>query len=149
MFAKAVVNAVTDMIPPSEDPSTGKSEVSAKALLSQLNCDLFGDDTLDTLYATPQSEEARGLNATFTEGGSSSSSLGQGHRPKHYFSDTNFLGLVTRTIPANSPEFHIPKGRKAIHDEISDLRSEVVWDENSVAEWGEVLIRMAKLQCAG
>ena len=48
------------------------------------------------------------------------------------------MGLVTRTIPANSPDFHSPKGRAAIEAEISDLRSEEVWDEQSVSEWGEV-----------
>ena len=48
------------------------------------------------------------------------------------------MGLVTRTIPANSPDFHSPKGRAAIDAEIADLKAEGVWDEQSVAEWSEV-----------
>ena len=58
--------------------------------------------------------------------GHSSDSAPSSHRPKHLFSPTNYLGLVTKTIPANSPEFHSPKGKKAIFDEVDDLRGEQV-----------------------
>ena len=101
-------------------------------------CNIASDDALDTSYATPPSEDVRGLTAIFSEDEASPSSFGEGHRPKQFYSDTNFMGLVTRTIPANSPDFHSPKGRAAIDAEIADLRSEGVWDEKSVAEWSEV-----------
>ena len=74
---------------------------NGKALLSQLKCNIASDDALDTSYATPPSEDVRGLTATFTEDEASSSSFGEGHRPKQVYSDTNFMGLITRTIPAN------------------------------------------------
>ena len=45
---------------------------------------------------------------------------------------------MTRVIPARSPEFHSKRGKKAIEEEINDLRSEGVWDETSVAEWSTV-----------
>ena len=46
--------------------------------------------------------------------------------------------MVTRTISPSSAEFHSPKGRDAIEEEISDLHKEGTWDESSVSEWSEV-----------
>ena len=60
-----------------------------------------------------------------------------GHRPLASC-PTKYLGLVTRVIPPRSPEFHSQRGKKAIADEIADLRTESVWDESSVAEWSQV-----------
>ena len=62
---------------------------------------------------------------------------GSGHRPLEQ-TPTKYLGLVTKVIPARSPEFHSKRGKKAIDDEVNDLRAEVVWDESSVAEWSQV-----------
>ena len=60
------------------------------------------------------------------------------HRPKQFHSPTNFLGMVTKTIPPSDPTFHSSGGRGAIEKEIGDLREQTVWDENTVAEWGSV-----------
>ena len=62
---------------------------------------------------------------------------GTGHQPLEQ-TPTKLLGLVTKVIPACSPEFHSKRGKKAIEDEVSDLRSETVCDEDSVAEWCQV-----------
>ena len=62
---------------------------------------------------------------------------GSGHRPKEHCPTTH-LGLVTKVIPARSPEFHSKRGKKAIEEEVNDLRAEEVWDESSVAEWSDV-----------
>ena len=60
------------------------------------------------------------------------------HREKDTSSPSPFLGLVVRTIPPSSAEFHSHKGQAAIREEIADLRKDVTWDESSVAEWSEV-----------
>ena len=62
---------------------------------------------------------------------------GSGHRPLEQ-TPTKLLGLVTWVILARSPEFHSKRGKKAIEDEVNDLRAEGVWDESSVAEWSKV-----------
>ena len=139
-MAKAVIDAILKAHATSSqhpDGELGRSP-QRKVLLSQLMCNITADDALHLSYATPPSGDVRGHGATFTEGAPSPSSLGKGHRPKHFLSETNYMGLVTRTILTNSLDFHSPKGRAAIDAEISDLRSEVVWDEQSVFEWSEV-----------
>ncbi|MHC4950810.1 MAG: reverse transcriptase domain-containing protein, partial [Planctomycetota bacterium] len=60
------------------------------------------------------------------------------HRPKHFYSPFQFLGLVTKTIPPKDPTFHSPEGKLAIQKEVGDLRAQTVWDESTVAEWGTV-----------
>jgi len=60
------------------------------------------------------------------------------HREKDTSSPSPFLGLVVRTIPPSSAEFHSHKGQAAIKEEIADLRKDVTWDESTVAEWSEV-----------
>ena len=60
------------------------------------------------------------------------------HRQKHPESPYAYVGLVTKTIPPSSPEFHSAAGRAAIKKEVGGLRSQVVWDESTVAEWSEV-----------
>ena len=139
-MAKAVVDAALKVHATNHQHPGGESGWGSRheAPISQLMCKITADDALDLSYATPPSEDVRGLGATFTEGGSSPSPFGEGHQPTHFFPETNYMGLVTRTIPANSPDFHSPKRKAAIKAEISDLRSEGVWDEQSVAEWTEV-----------
>ena len=46
------------------------------------------------------------------------------HREKDTFSPTPLQGLVVRTMPPSSAEFHSDKGRAAIDDEIEDLRQD-------------------------
>ena len=60
------------------------------------------------------------------------------HRPKHSGASSNVLGLVTKTIPPSSPEFHSAAGRAAINKEVGGLRDQTVWDETTVAEWSTV-----------
>ena len=60
------------------------------------------------------------------------------HRDKHNSSPTPILGIVVRTIPPSSAEFHSDKGQAAIREEIEDLRKDVTWDESTVSEWSEV-----------
>ena len=60
------------------------------------------------------------------------------YRERDTSSPVPFLGLVVRTIPPSSAEFHSDKGRAAIKEEIDDLRKDVTWDESSVAEWSTV-----------
>jgi hypothetical protein len=59
------------------------------------------------------------------------------HRDKSAPSPCPYLGLVVRTIPPSSSEFHSKQGREAIDNEIEDLRKEGTWDEGSVKEWSE------------
>ena len=60
------------------------------------------------------------------------------HRPKHSGASSNALGLVTKTIPPSSPEFHSAAGRVAINKEVGGLRDQTVWRETMVAEWSTV-----------
>ena len=46
--------------------------------------------------------------------------------------------MVTRTISPKSTEFHSERGRKAINEEVTDLRTAKVWREETVKEWSEV-----------
>ena len=48
---------------------------------------------------------------------------GSSHRSKDACSCSGALGMVTRTISPKSSEFHSTRGKKAIDDEISDLRA--------------------------
>ena len=60
------------------------------------------------------------------------------HREKGSYSQVPpNLGLVVRTIPPSSSEFHSERGREAIDTEIDDLRKDVAWDESTVCEWSE------------
>ena len=65
-----------------------------------------------------------------------------GHRPRH---DPCVFGvwsaLVTRLIPAKSPEFHSQPCTEALDKELGTLRSQGVWDEDGVREWRSVRIR--------
>ena len=88
---------------------------------------------LSAIQLDPSSEEAVDLSYASHE----DLVDGSGHRPLEQC-PTKYLGLVTKVIPARSPEFHSKMGKKAIEDEVNDLRAEVVWDESSVAEWSEV-----------
>ena len=45
----------------------------------------------------------------------------QTHRDKQVESPFQYLGLVTRTIPASSPEFHSKRGQEAIMTKVNDL----------------------------
>ena len=62
----------------------------------------------------------------------------QPHRDKQIESPFQYLGLITRTISASSPEFYSKRGQEAIMAKVNDFRAESVWDESSVAEWSEV-----------
>ena len=104
-----------------------------RGLLSQLQTDPNGSDPLDLSFAEAEDDDLKGL--TGTSSATSSRGPAQGHRPKHLFSASYFMGLVTRTISPKSEEFHSARGNKAIMDEVGDLRNEGVWDEDSVAEW--------------
>lgn len=58
------------------------------------------------------------------------------HRRKGTYSQVPpNLGLVVRTIPASSLEFHSKRGREAIDAEVEDLRKEVTLDESTVCKW--------------
>ncbi len=50
----------------------------------------------------------------------------------------NLLGLVTRIIPAHTPEFKSPACQRALEKEVTRLRNATVWDEYKVAEWRDV-----------
>ena len=60
------------------------------------------------------------------------------HRHKQVENPFQHLGLVTRTSPATSPEFHSQRGREAIMAVVNHFCAEVVWDESTVADWSEV-----------
>ena len=60
------------------------------------------------------------------------------HRPKHFAASATYSGLVTKTIPPSSPDFHSAAGRAAIDKEIGGLRQQTVWDESTVATWSSV-----------
>ena len=47
-------------------------------------------------------------------------------------------GLVTRIIPAGTPEFKSDSCARALHKELSTLRSQNVWDESDPQEWATV-----------
>ena len=68
-MAKAVVEAVIHAHAGNMQTQKGGVPQNGKALLSQLKCNIASDDALDTSYATPPSEDVRGLDATFSEGG--------------------------------------------------------------------------------
>ncbi len=51
---------------------------------------------------------------------------------------TRWLGMVTRTIAAGSPEFRSDGCAAALHSELSRLRASVVWNESKVCEWSQV-----------
>ena len=65
-----------------------------------------------------------------------------GHRPHH---DPCLFGvwsaLVTRLIPAKSPEFHSKPCTEALDKELGTLRSQRVWDADGVREWRSVRSR--------
>ena len=63
---------------------------------------------------------------------------GSSHRSKDACSCSGALGMVTRTISPKSSEFHSARGKKAIDDDVGDLRAAKVWCEESVREWSEV-----------
>ena len=63
---------------------------------------------------------------------------GSSHRSKDACGSSGALGMVTRTISPKSTEFHSARGRKAIDEEVGDLRAAKVWREESVREWSEV-----------
>ena len=93
---------------------------SSPRALSAIQLDPSGEEAVDLSYASQDDLVD-----------------GSGHRPLEQ-TPTKYLGLLTKVIPARSPEFHSTRGKKAIEDEINDLRAEVVWDESSVAEWSQV-----------
>ena len=133
-MAQIVINA---LLSPTINTATSKvSRPSTAPVKLDVLCGAEAQDAwLDLSFATEEAEE-RGLigRSQYDTDGNSPSTSSNSHRPKHFFSPTNYLGLVTKTIPANSSDFHSPKGRKAIFDEVDDLRGEEVWDEGSVAE---------------
>ena len=47
-------------------------------------------------------------------------------------------GLVTRIIPAGTPEFKSDSCARALHKELSTLRAQNVWDESDPQEWATV-----------
>ena len=73
----------------------------------------------------------RAMSARFSDGNGR-------HREKNCHPSSPFSGLVVRTIPPSSSEFHSARGRAAIDEEINDLRQDQTWDEGSVAEWADV-----------
>ena len=116
-MAKLVVRCLTSSSGPHSSPSMSASKPRA---LSAIQLDPSSEEAVDLSYAS-QDDLVDGT----------------GHRPLEQ-TPTKFLGLVTKVIPARSPEFHSKRGKKAIDDEVSDLRSATVWDEDSVAEWSQV-----------
>ena len=92
---------------------------------------------LDLSYAGDSCDEilsdAKALAATVQAEGTPDS-----HRPKHIASPATYLGMVTKTVPPSSPEFHSAAGRAAINKEVGGLRQQTVWDESIVAEWSSV-----------
>ena len=92
-------------------------------------------EALDRSYAgsgeADMTDADRAMAARFSDGD------GQ-HRERDTSSPVPFLGLVVRTIPPSSAEFHSDKGRTAIKEEIDDLRKDLTWDESSAAEWSTV-----------
>ena len=111
-------SASTSCAAPVVAPQKGKRPTGRALSAIQFNPDASGE--IDLSYASHED-----LND------------GTGHRPKEH-SPTTCLGLVTKVIPARSAEFHSKRGKKAIDEEIIDLRAEEVWDESSVAEWSDV-----------
>ena len=63
----------------------------------------------------------------------------EGHRPHR---DPYLVGvwsaLVTRLIPANSPEFHSEPCVAALDKERGTLRTQAMWNEDGVREWRSV-----------
>ena len=59
---------------------------------------------------------------------------GDSHRSKDACGSSGALGMVTRTISPKSSEFHSTRGKKAIDEEVSDLRAAKVWREETVRE---------------
>ena len=68
----------------------------------------------------------------------SSQNASTAHREKYEPSPYQYLGLVTRIIPANTAEFHSLPRKQALDKEVSRLRSSNVWNESTVAEWSDV-----------
>ena len=65
-----------------------------------------------------------------------------GHRPRHYPCVFGvWSALVTRWVPAKSPEFHSQPCAESLDKELGTLRSQAVWDEDGVREWRSVRIR--------
>ena len=101
------------------------------------NPDGDGDEepALDLSYAggseADMSDTDRAMAARF--------SSDEGEHCKKNCAPAPFHGLVVRTIPPSSAEFHSSKGRAAIAQESSDLPSDVTWDESTVSEWSEVI----------
>ena len=129
-MAKAVIDAVLTPYAESLAPRN-EAVASLNARMSEIDgesLDLsYGNDPL---CGEPLPEE-RAFSSQFNTGTDE-------HREKGSYSQVPpNLGLVVRTIPPSSSEFHSKRGREAIDTEIDDLRKDVTWDESTVCEWSE------------
>ena len=116
---------------PTSSPGRSSSPLPADGLCA------LSDAPLDLSYACDVSPlfsgDAQALAAAVQADGEH-----EQHRPKQFHSPTQFLGMVTKVIPPRDPTFHSPERRDAIEKEVGDLRTQIVWDESTVAEWGSV-----------
>ena len=69
------------------------------------------------------------------------------HRPKNGLALGLFTAMVTRIIPASSPEAKSEGCLQALLKETTKLRSRTVWDESAVDEWSNVRKRDPTASC--
>ena len=117
-MAEVVIEFIlTPSLESSAPPREAASSLSARMGINE-------DVSLDLSYGSdPQSGEPSSEDSAF------GSQFGDGsseHREKGAYSQVPpNLGLVVRTIPANSREFHSKRGRRAIDAEVDDLKKDV------------------------